>query len=90
MNGHRWRTLKTRFRRDCYNRRAVCWLCRRPIDYDAEPQSPLAFEADHYMPLSRSPELAYVYTNLRPSHSRCNRLRGDKLGSSVGWVQPSW
>jgi hypothetical protein len=70
--------LKARFRADSRNRRAACWRCGQAIDYDAPPQTPTAFEADHYHPVATRPWLAYDYTNLRPSHSKCNRARGSK------------
>ena len=75
--------LKARFRADCRNRRAACWRCGHAIDYDAPPQAPTAFEADHYHPVATRPWLAYAYTNLRPSHSKCNRARGSKPGPLV-------
>jgi putative drug exporter of the RND superfamily len=75
--------LKARFRADCRNRRAACWRCGQAIDYDAPPQAPTAFEADHYHPVATHPWLAYAYTNLRPSHSKCNRARGSKPGPLV-------
>jgi len=87
--GHKWRKLKTRFKNDCRNRRAQCWIGRHDIDYDAPPQSPNAFEADHYHPVTTHWHLAYVYSNLRPSCSKCNRARQAKKIEGE-WVQPAW
>lgn len=88
--GHRWRRLKDRFKQDCRNRRAVCYLCRNPIDYDLVGQSRWAFEADHYHPVHTHPHMAYDYTNLRPSHSCCNRAHGAKAKDTTRWVTPAW
>jgi 5-methylcytosine-specific restriction endonuclease McrA len=87
--GHRWRTLKARFKADSRGRRAVCHRCRQAIDYDAPGQHPESFEADHYHPVATHPHLAYAYANLRPSHSKCNRSRGAKAAEQA-WVQPDW
>jgi|SRR5271163_83689 len=87
--GHRWRRLKERFKADCRNRLAVCWRCRQVIDYDAPPQAPWGFEADHYHPCSSHAWLAYDYTNLRPAHSKCNRSRGAKADDLSTWVAPN-
>jgi 5-methylcytosine-specific restriction endonuclease McrA len=88
--GHRWRTLKERFKQDCRNRRAVCVHCRQPIDYDIAGQSAWAFEADHKDPVATHPWRAYDYTNLQPSHSKCNRVRRDRPNANQDWVTPSW
>jgi 5-methylcytosine-specific restriction endonuclease McrA len=88
--GHRWRRLRDRFRADCRNRRAPCWICRQPIDYQAPPQTPTAFEADHYKPVTTHQWLAYDYTNLRPAHVKCNRARQAKPDQHTGWIAPNW
>lgn len=88
--GHRWRTLKARFKQDCRNRRAPCALGHHPIDYDAVPQSPDSFEADHIKPVKTHPQLAYEYTNLRPACSKCNRARQAEPDNQAAWVQPAW
>ncbi|QQM15151.1 HNH endonuclease [Gordonia phage TinaLin] len=74
----RWRVLKAEFRRKCKQRRAPCWLCGQPIDYTLVHPHPEAFEPDHYHPVAKRPELAEDPANLRPSHSSCNRSRGDR------------
>lgn len=86
--GHKWRTLKERFRQDCRRSGQPCHLCRQPIDYAAAPQSPESFEADHLQPVAVRPDLAYVYSNLRPAHSKCNRAR--QTSPIKDWVAPSW
>jgi 5-methylcytosine-specific restriction endonuclease McrA len=71
-----------------------CWLCGKPIDYAAPPQTPNAFELDHAQPLSTHPELAYEPTNFRASHSLCNRKRGNThIPTSTRpttWVKAVW
>jgi hypothetical protein len=39
---------------------------------------PLAYQADHVKSYDDHPLLRMVLTNLRPSHRRCNRLRGKR------------
>lgn len=56
-----------------------CWLCGQPIDYNAKAGEPKSFSADHKEPLSKRPDLAEVYSNLRPAHFECN----DKKGTGV-------
>lgn len=75
-----------RVRRMAYNRDAArnapCWICGKPIDYQASNDaksadySPDAWEPDHFYSPEERPELAEDLANLRPSHSRCNRQRG--------------
>lgn len=89
-NGSLERKVKREFRQRCKATRAVCWLCRQPIDYSAAPQTPEAFEPDHYHPVESHPHLAYDMTNLRPSHCRCNRARQDTPPEQRRWVQPDW
>ena len=88
--GYRWRQTAARFRSRCAKASAPCWLCGQPIDYSAPPQTPAAFEADHYHPVATHPHLAYMTSNLRPAHSSCNRSRGSKTVTSGPWVTPDW
>lgn len=73
---------------------AKCWICGGDIDYLAPPQTPDAYEADHYLPTSEHPELAYEITNLRPSHCSCNRSRGSKSAdvsdAALGTPSADW
>ncbi len=58
--------------------RAVCHICGQPIRYDLKPSSdPDAWEPDHVLPVSKNPELELDLKNIKPSHMRCNRARGD-------------
>ena len=50
-------------------RRAVCHICKQPINYSLKPSSaPLAWEPDH---------LELDLANIAPSHRQCNRQRGN-------------
>lgn len=60
---------------------APCWICGQPIDYSLGISTcDEAWEADHYLPVSRHPELEYDVGNVRPSHRKCNRSRKAKSG----------
>lgn len=91
--GTRWKLVRDRaFRRDAA-KQAPCWICGRPIDYAAKPGEPYAWEPDHYLPVSRYPELEYDIDNIRPAHSSCNRRRKDSKGSgkeSLGTQSRRW
>lgn len=94
--GHRqWRKLKAEFKAHHAAVRSVCWICLREIDYQ-KPSGPWAFEADHYRPRKTHPHLAFQWSNLRPSHQRCNRSRQHKditdvaIANDSTWVRPSW
>lgn len=87
--GAKWKRVKSAcFERD-RKRNAPCWICGHGIDYLAnnDPQSEgfslAAWEPDHfYSPLTH-PHLAYDPANLRPSHVRCNRKRGQAQRASM-------
>ena len=58
--------------------RAICHICRQPIDYTLKPSSaPEAWEPDHVLPVSKYPELELDLNNIKASHTRCNRSRSD-------------
>lgn len=84
-SGHRWRINRENLKMQ----RLPCWICRQPIDYEAPANHPESFEPDHYYPLSTHPQLANDPGNLRPSHSKCNRSRGNQAPTSdqSEWVQ---
>jgi hypothetical protein len=96
-----WRVTRNRFKDECRARKALCHLCvargdveNAVIDYNAKPLQPNGFEADHVLPVSTHPHLAYFWGNLRASHSRCNRQRrGEALKAPVAhgkWIKPNW
>lgn len=68
-----------------------CYLCGQPIDYDAPRHDPEALEADHVLPVSGYPDLEFEPSNLRPTHSRCNRHRGPgRTVASLGATSERW
>lgn len=57
----------------------TCHLCGQPIPRHALPRGhPLKYQADHVLSYEDHPELRMVLSNLRPSHGRCNRVRGKR------------
>ena len=80
--GRPWRAMKDALKA----RRLPCHLCGQPIAYDAPPNDPESFEADHYYPVSTHPHLANDPANLRASHSRCNRSRGNQAAQTGTWA----
>jgi len=52
-----------------------CWLCDRPIDFKAEPNSARAPSLEHLIPQSR--EGPDTLDNLALCHPPCNRELGD-------------
>lgn len=86
-NGARWRALKAQARTRDRGARARCWRCREPIDYTADPQTPNAWEPDHYWPRSTHPHLVYELSNLMACHCSCNRSRGDAAPAPQRWAQ---
>jgi 5-methylcytosine-specific restriction endonuclease McrA len=60
--------------------RPPCWLCGKPIDWDAPPAHPDSYELDHYVPISKGGEnMPRGQDSLRAAHSSCNRKRGSRL-----------
>lgn len=58
--------------------RAVCHICGQPIDYSLQPSSAdNSWEPDHVIPVSMRPDLELDLNNIKSSHKRCNRARGD-------------
>lgn len=95
--GHRtWRKLKADFKAHHASAHSPCWICLRAIEYE-KASGPWSFEADHYRPRKTHPHLAFQWSNLRPSHQRCNRSRQHKdinemksVGAQDNWVRPTW
>ena len=57
---------------------APCWLCGKPIDYNAPPNSPHSHPVDHYYPRSTHPHLIDDPANFRHAHRSCNSSRGNR------------
>lgn len=70
--------LRKRFRQQCEEVNAPCWICGQPIDYSAAGGHSNSFEADHFFPRVDYPDLILEESNLRPSHMSCNRHRGSR------------
>lgn len=81
---YRWRVLVA----DLRARGLLCWVCKQPIDYTAKRSDPDGFEADHVYPVSTHSHLAFEPANIRASHVRCNRSRGNAEPVPEGaWVR---
>lgn len=86
-SGRRWRRAVEQLKREAP---PICWLDGRPIDMTLDPRDPMSWTADHVIPLSQRPDLAYEPSNLRPAHRRCNSIKSDgqppiPLKSSRRW-----
>ncbi len=87
---YRWQKLARQYKEWCRPRKKQCWLCNTAINYELTT-GPWCFETDHYHPRVTHPHLMFVWSNLRPSHRRCNRARQAKVvDTEQDWVQPSW
>lgn len=71
---------------------ADCWICKKRIDYDAEPgTTDDSHELDHYFPVSDYPELQDDPAGFRHSHRLCNRERGNgQPNQDLGELIPDW
>ena len=56
----------------------TCHLCGQAIPRHAPRNHPLEYQADHVITVDAEPRLAMRLSNLRPSHGRCNRARGNR------------
>lgn len=71
------RVRRIAWERDRKNR-APCHICGQPINYFLKPSScDEAWEPDHVLPVARFPEAELDLNNIKASHMRCNRARGD-------------
>ena len=81
-NGARRRALVARVR-------AIgepCHICGLPIPPDAPPGTPLAFELDEIVPVSKGGS-PIDPANVAPSHRCCNAWRGNKLIDRVAAIR---
>lgn len=89
--GAQWQAVRTSAYRRDLKQNAVCWICGQPIDYQAKPGTPDAWEPDHVKPVSKYPELEFSLSNIRASHCSCNRSRGDGTGADkIGATSREW
>lgn len=90
-SGRRYRQIRQQAYQRDRRRNATCWICGQPIDYSAPAGTPDAWEPDHRVPPKDAPELAELITNLMPSHSSCNRSRGDRAPKpGLGETSRQW
>ena len=59
-----------------------CWICGLPIDYGAPSKTPLSFELDELVPVSKGGDPADM-ANTAPAHRCCNQWRSDRSVSAV-------
>ena len=71
---------------------AACHICGQDtIDWDAEANTPDAFELDHVLSVKAHPELEFEPSNRKPSHHRCNRNKGaGALRPGLGITSEAW
>ena len=81
-NGSRRRALVARVRA----LGAPCHICGLPIPPDAPPGTPLAFELDELVPVSRGGS-PIDPSNVAPSHRCCNAWRGNKSIDRVAAIR---
>lgn len=83
---------KAAFFAQCKARHAVCWLCGMPIDYAAAKNtSDESYNLDHLYPVSKHQELQFDPAGFRPSHTSCNRLRGNQdPPTPIGTLSRQW
>lgn len=76
----RYQAARTRYRNECWQTNAPCWLCGQPIDYNLRWPHPDSWSLDHKITVS-TPVLGARYAldpgNFRPSHLHCNQERGN-------------
>lgn len=83
---------KAAFFKQCKAQHAVCWLCGMPIDYNAvKNTTDDSFNLDHMFPVSKHPELQFDPAGFKPSHTSCNRLRGNSdPPAPIGTLSRQW
>lgn len=75
--GRPWRRAREHLKRAG----APCYLCGGPIDYEAPPLDPMAYQADHV--IAKANGGSDRLSNLKPTHRKCNRLKSDKTVAPV-------
>ena len=76
-DGSLYRSNRLALRRRSRELNAPCAYCGMPIDYDAPPSSPMAFTADHVVPVHAGG--SDRMENLVAAHARCNRAKSDRV-----------
>lgn len=85
--GQRWKRVREAARRRDLRAGAVCWICGQPIDYDAPADDPNAWSPDHVVPVAKAPQLEFALSNIRASHTSCNKSRGQ--GEGIDRIGPT-
>lgn len=73
--------------------KAPCHICKQSIDYSLPPSSyPNSWEPDHVIPVAQRPDLELDLANIKASHMRCNRARGDGTNgeNNIGMQSRIW
>jgi 5-methylcytosine-specific restriction endonuclease McrA len=73
--GRPWDRTRGIHKTQARNTNEPCWICKKPIDWSAEPRTPWAYSADHVTPTSLGGTDAL--SNLRTAHYSCNSSRGN-------------
>ena len=83
------RAIRGRYKAD---RPQPCMRCGQPIDYDAPPDDPNAFNLGHIKSYSSHPELRQDPGNLQQEHAGCNKSAGARDGTSytLGQTSRDW
>lgn len=90
-SGSKWRKIRLLAWNRDRKARAVCHICGEPIDYSIPASSaPLAWEPDHILPFSVAPEMELDLNNIKASHKRCNRQRGNGTNNDIGKRSRIW
>ena len=72
-------------------KRQPCMRCGQPIDYDAAPGEPNAFNAGHIRPWSTHPELREDPANYQAEHETCNKSAGNRdVRPGLGVTSQEW
>lgn len=70
-----------------------CMRCGQPIDYDAPPEDPNAFNAGHIKAWALYPELREDPANFQPEHAGCGKSAGTLDGTitnGIGMMSRQW
>jgi 5-methylcytosine-specific restriction endonuclease McrA len=70
-----WRRL----RKQVLAQESDCWICGRPVDFQAKPWMPWAPNADHIIPVELAPHLALERSSARLAHRACNSTKRSRM-----------
>ena len=78
---HRDTTTRDRHRTAIARTLSACHICGAPIDYTLPHLDPLAFVADHVVPLSKGG--SDTLDNVRAAHRSCNAAKAARLVAPI-------